>query len=35
MENGFAHPMTSLGLGTALNPDLGRRDGVKLRRSAL
>jgi len=35
IENGFAYPMTGPGLGTALHPDLRRRDDVKVRRSAL
>jgi galactonate dehydratase len=35
IENGFAYPMEGPGLGTALNPDLRRRDDVKVRRSAL
>jgi len=35
IENGFAYPLPGPGLGTALNPDLRRRDDVKVRRSAL
>jgi len=35
IENGFAYPMAGPGLGTALHPDLRRRDDVKVRRSTL
>ena len=35
IENGFAYPIEGPGLGTALNPDLRRREDVKVRRSAL
>ena len=35
IENGFAYPLAGPGLGTALNPDLRRRDDLTIRRSIL
>jgi len=35
IENGFAYPLAGPGLGTALNPDLRRRDDLTIRRSTL
>jgi galactonate dehydratase len=35
IEAGFAYPLSAPGLGTALLPDLRRRDDLTLRRSAL
>ncbi len=35
IENGFAYPMEGSGLGTALQPELRRRDDVTVRRSSV